>query len=145
MKYLLVAMLAWLVAQSLKHIARLFGRNRRVFNSTDDVRWLLSGGMPSAHSATVTALTLMIGYYDGWGGAMFALSALFSAIVMYDAVMVRYSSGQQGDLLNKLIKSQKSRLEPVRVAHGHTLVEVAAGVVVGLFVAGVVIFATHYL
>lgn len=145
MKYLLVAMLAWLVAQSLKHIARLFGRNRRVFDSVEGVKWLLSGGMPSAHGATVTALTFTIGYYEGWFSAVFALSTLFSAIVMYDAVMVRYSSGQQGDLLNRLVRSQKSKLEPVRVAHGHTLVEVVAGACVGLFIAIVVISATHYL
>lgn len=145
MKFLLGAMIAWLVAQALKHGARLFGRNRRIFGTDTRAKLFLSGGMPSAHSATVTALAAMIGYYEGCDSAVFALSVLFSAVVMYDAMMVRFSSGEQGDLLNKLLKEQKSKLGQIRIAHGHRPIEVIAGAVVGLVVAGVVILATHYL
>ena len=63
-------------------------------------------------------------------------------IVMYDAMMVRYSSGMQGETLNKLISEQGSKLKKLRVAHGHTPVEVMAGAVIGMVVASVVFFAT---
>lgn len=145
MKFLFGAMTAWLVAHALKHGARLFGRNRRVFGVSEGAKLFLSGGMPSAHSATVTALTVIIGYYEGYSSSVFALSVLFSAVVIYDALMVRFSSGEQGDLLNELLKEQKSKLTKIRVAHGHRPTEVIAGVAVGLMVAGVVILATHYL
>ena len=144
MYYLIVSFTAWLVAQSLKHVVGLFGRNRRIFAEKSRSTIMLSGGMPSAHSATVTALTMTIGLYEGWTSAVFALSAVFSAVVIYDAVMVRYSSGQQGDALNKLIKMQKQQIRAINVAHGHTAVEAVAGALVGVLVAGVAFFTTHY-
>ena len=142
MRYLIIAAIAWLVAQSLKHLAWLCGRNRRVFGGRPRSRLLLSGGMPSAHSATVSALAVAIGYFDGWQGAPFALAVVFAAVVIYDAVMVRFSSGQQGDMLNRLITAHYPDLQPIRIAHGHTPLEGAAGSIVGVVVAAVVIFAT---
>lgn len=141
MIYLIAASFAWVSAQCLKHLARLAGRNQRVFQGNPRNILLLSGGMPSAHSATVTALTVVIGLTDGFTSGLFALSFLFAAVIMYDAMMVRYSSGRQGDLLNRLLKEKKSLLDPVRVAHGHTVVEVTVGAVLGL-VIGIVVFFT---
>ena len=138
MKFLLGAMIAWLVAQALKHGARLFGRNRRIFGTDTRAKLFLSGGMPSAHSATVTALTAMIGYYEGCDSAVFALSVLFSAVVMYDAMMVRRSSGEQGAALKKLLKEQKSKVAVPRVSKGHTPLEVAVGALLGSIVGTVV-------
>jgi acid phosphatase family membrane protein YuiD len=142
MRYLVVPMVAWLVAQGLKHLARLFGRNRRIFGHRAGSVFMLSGGMPSAHSATVVSIAVMIGLGEGWNSALFALSAVLAAVVIYDGVMVRFSSGQQGDALNDLLKEQKSHISPVRVAHGHTLVEVLAGAVIGVVVAVVAFFTT---
>lgn len=141
MIYLVTAGIAWVVAQSLKHMARLIGRNRRIFQGNSRKYIMLSGGMPSAHSATIVAFTTIVGLIDGVDNPLFALSFLISAIIMYDATMVRLSSGQQGDLLNRLLKEKKSKLEPVRVAHGHTLVEVLVGAMIGIVVA-VVVFST---
>ena len=142
MKYIIAVDIAWVVAQCLKHVARLIGRNRRIFNGTTQHGLFLSGGMPSAHAASVTALTVMIGLVDGIDGGLFALSLLFSCVVMYDAVMVRLSSGQQGELLNQLVKELHSKLGLVRVAHGHTVVEVLAGALLGVVVAFVVFLTT---
>ena len=75
-----------------------------------------SGGMPSTHSATVVAFTAFMGLSEGIDSGLFALSFLLSAIVIYDSMRVRYSSGRQGDLLNTLLTEVKSRLQPVRVA-----------------------------
>lgn len=143
MTYLVAAVIAWILAQSLKHLARLVGRNRRIFQGDAHKYIMLSGGMPSAHSATIVAMTTTIGLSEGIDSSVFALSLLMSAIVIYDAVMVRYSSGQQGDLLNKLLKEKKSQLKPLRVAHGHTLLEVTVGALLGLVVGVVVFFTTR--
>lgn len=141
MFYLAIAAIAWAAAQGLKKIIHLLGGNRRVF-SVNYSGLLLSGGMPSAHSATVVAMMAAIGLREGFDSATFALAALFAAIVMYDAVMVRFSSGEQGDAVNKLISEQKSKISKVKVAHGHTPLEALAGAVLGAAVVVVVIFAT---
>lgn len=140
--YLLVPLLAWVLAQGSKHIFRLLGRNRRVFTQNPRSALLVSGGMPSAHAATIVALTTIIGLKDGFDTVQFALSAWLAMLILYDAVMVRFSSGQQGDTLNNLLKEQKSRLPQLRVAHGHTPVEVLVGACLGAVVSLVVFFAT---
>lgn len=142
MRHLLVAGLAWLVAQSLKHAFRLFGRNRRVFQQNPIAPLLVSGGMPSGHSAVVTALAISVGAAEGWSGATFAVAAVVAVIVMYDAMMVRLSSGKQGEALNELIQRSYPEMKQVKIAHGHTSVEVLAGALIGAVIAVVVIFAT---
>lgn len=142
MKALLAPAIAWVVSQGLKQIFYLMGRNRRVFSGDTNPKLLLSGGMPSAHSAIVVSLAIFLGLQDGWGSSVFALAGWLAIIVMYDAMMVRYSSGMQGETLNRLITEQGSPLKKIRVAHGHTPVEVVAGAIIGVGVAVVVFFAT---
>ena len=56
-----------------------------------DLHWVMaSGGFPSSHTSTVTALSLAIGIQEGFDSAIFAVTAIFSFIVMYDACHVRY-------------------------------------------------------
>jgi len=98
--------------------------------------------MPSAHSATVVALLVVIAAKDGLDSGLFGLAALMSAIVMYDAVMVRRSSGEQGASLTALIKEQKSKVRLPRVAKGHTPKEVVIGALVGWAIGLIVVLAT---
>lgn len=142
MRYLLIVVVAWLAAQGAKHLVRALGRNQRVFHGNPRSPLLLSGGMPSAHAAASVALMAAVGWYDGVDNGVFAVAASLAVVIMYDAVMVRFSSGQQGDLLNRLITLQKLPLQRLKIAHGHTVVEVLAGAVLGMAVAFVVIFAT---
>lgn len=134
--YILAAIIAWLVAQGLKYIiASIKGRK---LNSLRQL--YLSGSMPSAHSASVIALLVVIGFKDGVDSAIFGLALLFAAVVMYDAIMVRRSSGEQGNALMELFASLKQNSsKPFRVAKGHTPAEVVGGVIVGL-VVGVVVY-----
>ena len=99
--------------------------------------------MPSAHSATVVALLTVTGARDGLNSGVFGLAALFAAVVMYDAVMVRRSSGEQGVAIKALIKEQKSNVPFPRVAKGHTPSEVLVGALLGLLIGLVVFFATR--
>lgn len=142
MKYLVPAVIAWIVAQGLKHAFRLVGRNRRIFQGTSRVWMMPSGGMPSTHSATVAAFTTFVGLSEGVDSGLFALSLLMASIVVYDSMRVRYSSGRQGDLLNNLLKESKSKLRPVRVAHGHTVIEAFAGIIIGVTIGLIVFFTT---
>lgn len=134
--YLLAAAAAWLIAHVIKYIvASIRSRNPRQFR-----QFYSSGSMPSAHSATVVALLVVIGLIEGLNSSVFALAALLSAIVMYDAMMVRRSSGEQGAALSELLKGLKSKVVPPRVAKGHTPIEVAAGAALG-FIVGLAVFA----
>ena len=142
MKVLVVSAIAWVISQGLKQVFYLMGRNRRIFTGDTNPKILLSGGMPSAHSAIVVSMAVFLGLQDGLHSSVFGLSVWLSIIVMYDAMMVRYSSGMQGEALNNLIVEQGSKLKKLRVAHGHTPVEVLAGALIGTVVAIVVFFAT---
>lgn len=63
-----------------------------------------TGGMPSSHSAAVTALTTGIGIVDGVTSNLFAVACVFSIIIMFDATGVRRQAGEQAVVLNMLIK-----------------------------------------
>lgn len=137
--YLLAIVAAWLISQGAKYL--LVAVKQRSF---DHYRQLyLSGNMPSAHSASVMALVAVIALHDGVESGLFAVAALFAAIVMYDAVMVRRSSGEQGIAIQQLIKEQKSSVPFPRAAKGHTPVEVAVGALLGAVIGLVVFLATR--
>ncbi len=88
------------------------------------------------------ALTTLIGFKDGMGSGLFGLAALFASVVMYDAMMVRRSSGEQGMAIQELIKSLKSNVALPRSAKGHTPLEVVAGAMIGVAIGAVVFIAT---
>lgn len=137
--YFIAIIAAWLIAQGAKYFIVAVSQRR-----FDHVRQLyLSGNMPSAHSATVAAVVVVIALRDGLDSGLFSLAALFAAIVMYDAMMVRRSSGEQGKAIQQLIKEQKSKVALPRAAKGHTPVEVAVGAVLGATIGLVVFLATR--
>jgi acid phosphatase family membrane protein YuiD len=98
--------------------------------------------MPSAHTATIVALTTVIGLIDGPGSGLFGLAVVLAAVVMYDAVMVRRSSGDQGEVLSRLVKELSKDIKLPFFAKGHSPVEVIVGAVIGICVGYVVFFAT---
>lgn len=136
--YFIAIIAGWLIAQGLKYV--IVALKTRHF---DHLRQLyLSGNMPSAHSTSVAALATVIGLIDGVGSGLFSLAALFAAIVMYDAMMVRRSSGEQGNALQLLIQELKSGVPLPRAAKGHSPLEVLAGAVLGGLIGAVVFLAT---
>lgn len=136
--YLIAVVAAWLLGQGAKYLIVAF-KNRN-FNHLRQL--YLSGNMPSAHSATVVALGVVVGLKDGFDSGLFAVAALFAAIVMYDAIMVRRSSGEQGIAIQQLIREQKSSVALPRAAKGHTPVEVLVGAFLGAVIGLVVFLAT---
>lgn len=126
--------MSWLISQLAK-VARGMRREKR-FN----FRWLFdTGGMPSAHSATVSSLTVVVGFYYGFTSLPFLFVGIFSLITMFDAAGVRRSVGRQAAILNKMISefSEKGFVGQERVKEllGHTPVEVFAGSLLGITIA----------
>jgi len=118
--------ISWFLAQSLKVVIYRYEEGR-----WNLLHFLEAGGMPSAHSATVTALTLAIGLSMGFDTALFTVCLVFALIVMYDATGVRRAAGKQAELLNKIVDdiyaTGKIRIEKLKELLGHDPIEVVAG------------------
>jgi uncharacterized protein len=95
-----------------------------------------TGGMPSSHSATMTATTLAIGLHSGFDHPAFAIAVAISMIVIYDAAGVRREAGFHAERINMLIEELfRGKLldqKELKEVLGHTPLEVIGGVLVGL-------------
>ncbi|XP_065862439.1 uncharacterized protein [Euphorbia lathyris] len=132
---LLSAFLAFSLAQFLKLFTTWFKEKR-----WDSRRMLSSGGMPSSHTATVSALAMAIGLQEGAGASTFAIAVVLACVVMYDATGVRLHAGRQAELLNQIVcelppEHPVSNVRPLRDSLGHTPLQVAAGAGLGFIVA----------
>ncbi len=137
--YIIAIIAAWLTAQGGKYL--LVSLKTRSLNG---LRYFyLSGDMPSAHTATVISLVTVIALIDGVQSGLFGLAVLFAGITMYDAIMVRRSTGEQGIAIQSLIKELKSAILVPRAAKGHRPVEVLVGAGLGVLVGAVVFLATR--
>lgn len=144
------AILGMLVAQFVK-VPIYFITSRKL-----DWRLMLStGGMPSSHSSMIIALTTAIGLTSGAGSNVFAVSVIFSSIVIYDATGVRRQAGFHAEILNRLLvdfnrllatlkdpnaknaESQKRLKELL----GHKPLEVFFGIITGVLVG----IGTYYI
>jgi acid phosphatase family membrane protein YuiD len=133
-KALIAGLIAWALAQVIK-IPLDYLRTRRW-------NWALlftTGGMPSSHSALVTATTLAVGLYYGFDHPTFALGVAITMIVTYDAAGVRQQAGIHAQRINvifeELLRGHPINEKDLRVVLGHTPLEVAAGILLGLVVA----------
>lgn len=127
------ALVAWLVAQLIKF---LIGWLR--VRTLDFTYFVSTGGFPSAHSASVSAIAMSIGMASRFDSAIFALAMWFALIVMFDAQSVRRAAGDQARILNQLAEElmQHHHLSQKKLAEllGHTPVEVGAGMLLGIAV-----------
>ena len=102
-------------------------------------RIFTSGGMPSSHSTFVTSLSTLVGMDFGFDSIEFAVVAVFSMIIMYDASGVRRAVGKQAVILNKIVDDlhHKKHIEHKRLKElvGHTPIEVFFGAILGIITA----------
>ncbi len=130
---LMIPLLAWFTAQVLKTIIHAV-INRKI----DITRLCGDGGMPSGHSATVSSLAVLAALVYGCGSFQFAFAAVLAIIVCHDASGVRLETGKQAEVLNDLIEIidmlTTEKLPEVKLKEfvGHTPVQVAAGIIVGV-------------
>lgn len=131
-----VAFVAWFIAQFYKVLSSIVKDKKLNFR-----RFIETGGMPSSHSSTVTALVMSVALVEGMNSVIFAVSIIFATIVMYDAAGVRRAAGKQARVLNKIVDSimkkegHKIIEERLKELLGHTPYEVLAGAILGIVVA----------
>ena len=130
---LMNALLAWATAQILKFFIYL------AVNRTIDWKRLTGdGGMPSGHSATVTALAVTSGLEYSCASPAFAVCVVLAIIVMPDAMGVRREAGRHAKAINELLETLSSQQEPdvkLKEFLGHTPMQVCCGAVLGFAVA----------
>jgi len=127
---LVAVALALVLSQGLKMLLFAFVHRQQL--ALSDL--IVTGGMPSAHTAIVTALVVSIGLTEGIS-VLFVVSGVLAAIVIRDALGVRRTAGEEGKVINKLIKLTRLKEQPVHYSLGHTPVEVIVGALIGI-VAG---------
>lgn len=136
-KALLAGLIAWATAQIIKLPIDYIRTHRWNWSLL-----LTTGGMPSSHSALVTATTLAIGLYYGFDHPTFALGVVITMVVTYDAAGVRQQSGIHAQRINMLFDELMSghplneqELDELREVLGHTPLEVVGGIILGVLVA----------
>ncbi|MBP3931522.1 MAG: divergent PAP2 family protein [Peptostreptococcaceae bacterium] len=131
-KILGISMFACFLAQFLKIFT--FSEKKIKFS-----RIVSSGGMPSSHSSFVTSLSTLVGMELGFNSMEFAIVAVFSIIIMYDASGVRRAVGKQAAVLNQIIDDlhHKKHIEQKKLKElvGHTPIEVLFGALLGILTA----------
>ncbi|OGO11113.1 MAG: hypothetical protein A2Y93_12950 [Chloroflexi bacterium RBG_13_68_17] len=131
---LIASLTAWSLAQILKLPIE--------FMQTRKWNWALllrAGGMPSSHSALVTAVAHSIGLTSGFDTPAFALAVALAMVVIYDATGIRRQAGRHAEIINAmvedLVEGHPLRQEQLREVLGHSPMEALVGVVLGLAVS----------
>ena len=129
--YALTPFLAWLVAGVLKFIINSIKARQFAFGLIG------YGGLPSNHSAIVSSMAALIALKEGIGHPAFGVAITVAFIVMLDAHSLRGQVGKHAELINQLSAGTFNHLS-LRERMGHTRLEIAAGIAVGIAVAAAV-------
>ncbi len=133
---ILCGLTGWAVAQVLKTIIHAL-----VTRKFDIRRMFGDGGMPSGHSATVTAMATCAAIQYGLGSFEFAVTVMLAIIVMHDAMGVRLETGKQAIIIKEISQLMEdmgkdiSGEEKLKEFVGHTPMQVVAGAILGICVA----------
>ena len=147
-RVLIAGIAGWATAQVIKAI--LYA----ILNKDFSVERLFGdGGMPSGHSATVSAMAMMSLLHYGVSSFEFAISTMLAIIVMHDAMGVRLETGKQAEIINELTElfeeiandfnneeTWQKKFEKVfseeklKEYVGHTPIQVIAGCILGLVI-----------
>lgn len=133
--------IACLVASILAQVLKLPLEYLR----TKEWNWSLiftTGGMPSSHSAVVTAAAACIGYYVGFDTPSFGLAFAVAMVVIYDATNIRRQAGFHAQQINHIIKEVfEGKAKPVeeykelREVLGHSPIEAVGGIILGIIIS----------
>ena len=132
-RFLMTALSSWFIAQVLKVIINAIIQKKIIWE-----RLVGDGGMPSGHSATVSSLAMMSGLVYGLGSFQFAMAGVLAVIVCHDATGVRMETGKQAMVINEILDT----FERMKMGYssdivlkefvGHTPLQVAAGITIGI-------------
>ncbi len=103
-----------------------------------------TGGMPSSHSAVVTAAAAGIGHYVGFDTPLFGLAFAVATVVVYDATNIRRQAGFHAQQINRIIEEIfAGKVKPVdefnelREVLGHSPGEAVGGIILGIIISWV--------
>jgi acid phosphatase family membrane protein YuiD len=131
--YLLTPFVAWLVAGSLKFAINSLRAGKLAFGLIG------YGGLPSNHSTIVSSMAALIAFKEGIQHPAFGVAIALAFIVLLDANSLRRQIGKQAQAINQLAREgNTAQASPLRERIGHTKLELAAGIVVGVLVACVI-------
>jgi acid phosphatase family membrane protein YuiD len=135
----LSAFSSWFIAQILKSCIALFrNRPQTAKEILMNIFWA-TGGMPSSHSAVVTALTTSVGFIEGADSTLFFVTFFYAMLTFRDALGVRRAAGHQAKALNHIIRhlsrTSQFRLKKLKEINGHSISEVFVGGLLGFFIA----------
>ena len=131
--YLLTPFITWLVAGSLKFAINSLRAGKLAFGLIG------YGGLPSNHSAIVSSMAALIAFKEGIQHPAFGVAVALAFIVLLDANSLRRQIGKQAQAINQLAREgNTTKASPLRERIGHTKLELAAGIVVGVLVAYVI-------
>ena len=136
-QYLLCPCVTFILCQLIKFTIESIRDRKfnfgRLFNGT--------GGMPSSHTCLTTSVTMLVGYNMGFDSPLFATSLVFTFIIAYDAMGLRYESGKQAEAINLLfeelgrIRKPKGIFNKLKEQLGHKPLEVLFGLLLGTIIA----------
>ena len=139
-RILVGGIIGWASAQIIKTIIFLIVNRKLQLE-----RLVGDGGMPSAHSTTVTSVAMLAGLELGFDSPIFAVAAIMAIVVMHDAMGVRLETGKQAKVLNdmmdlfeKMNGAELSNQQKLKEFVGHTPLQVICGAVLGIIVAFIV-------
>jgi len=126
--------MGWFAAQATKLLID-FIKTKRV-----NLYYLVStGGMPSAHSSMISAITTSVALREGTGNSLFAITLAVALIIMFDSQSVRRAAGLQARILNQMIEEffRNHRFSESKLVEllGHTPLEVFMGMIMGVLCA----------
>lgn len=139
---LMVALISWLTAQVVKAILNVI-----IYRKFSLERLFGDGGMPSGHSATVTAAAIVCAWTYGFNSAYFGIAFVLAIIVMHDATGVRREAGKHAVAINEIVekmnnhpRARRDERREIRIAHlkefvGHTHMQVLVGFILGFIIA----------
>ena len=135
---LVVAVFSWLVSQLIKVVLNA------IINKKFSIERLFGdGGMPSGHSATVTACAAMCGWTYGFDSAVFGVAFVLAIVVMHDATGVRREAGKHAVAINEIVETVNNNVdEDINIARlkefvGHTHKQVIVGCLLGIIVTAI--------
>jgi len=133
-------LVSWLMAQLIKFVLAKV-KSGDFFSG----RALKTGGMPSAHAALVGSLCFCAGIFNGTTSIEFLTTLVLAGIVSYDAMHMRAEFHRQGLLLKEVaVKTLgkeyvDKRCPNMNEFQGHEMVEVVAGLALGVVVSAIVL------
>jgi len=131
--YLLTPFSAWLVTGLLKFAINSFKAKKLAFGLIG------YGGFPSNHSAIVSSMAALIAFKEGIDHPAFGVAVTLAFIVILDAHSLRRQIGKHAVVINRIATS--SDYPALRERMGHTSIEIAAGVLVGIGIGGCLAFS----